>query len=275
MGARPEKNTNKAIAEWHTESGPADYALFAGLDFIGVVEAKKMGKDVLSDLTQSKRYSRDALLDGQARFAEGPWGDYRVPFLFSTNARPYLDQLKEKSGIWFLDARKPTNHPRPLQGWYTAEELVDSMAQDIPGAQAKLKDEPMEYLGLRDYQIKAVECVETALANGQTKLLVAMATGTGKTRLAISLIYRLIKTGRFRRILFVVDRTALGEQAGDKFKETRLEELKTFDQIYDIKEVDKIEIESTTKVNIATVQGLMRAIMNPSKKRGHSQRRAV
>ncbi len=95
----------------------------------------------------------------------------------------------------------------------------------------------------------------------------AMATGTGKTRLAISLIYRLIKTGRFRSILFVVDRTALSEQAGDKFKETRNEELKTFDQIYDIKEIDKIEIEPTTKVNISTVQGLMRAIMNPSGKR--------
>ncbi|BBO82423.1 hypothetical protein DSCO28_29890 [Desulfosarcina ovata subsp. sediminis] len=262
------QNANKAIAEWHTESGPADYALFAGLDFIGVVEAKKMGKDVLSDLAQSKRYSRDALLDGQARFTGGPWGDYRVPFLFSTNARPYLDQLKEKSGIWFLDARASTNHPRPLQGWYTAEELLDYFSQDISGAHAKLREEPMEYLGLRDYQIKAVERVEAALADGQTKLLVAMATGTGKTRLAISLIYRLIKTGRFRRILFVVDRTALGEQAGDKFKETRLEELKTFDQIYDIKEVDKIEIEPTTKVNIAMVQGLMRAIMNPSEKRG-------
>ena len=153
------------------------------------------------------------------------------------------------------------------QGWYSAEELLDYIAQNIPGAHAKLRDEPMEYLGLRDYQIKAVERVEAALADGQTKFLVAMATGTGKTRLAISLIYRLIKTGRFRRILFVVDRKALGEQAGDKFKETRLEELKTFDQIYDIKEVDKIEIESTTKVNIATVQGLMRAIMNPSEKR--------
>jgi type I restriction enzyme, R subunit len=105
------------------------------------------------------------------------------------------------------------------------------------------------------------------LEAGQTQLLVAMATGTGKTRLAISLIYRLIKTGRFRRVLFVVDRTALGEQAGDKFKETRLEELKTFDQIYDIKEVDNIEIEPTTNVNIATVQGLMRAILNPTEKR--------
>ena len=197
----------------------------------------------------------------------GPWGDYRIPLLFSTNARPYLDQLKEKSGIWFLDVRKTTNHPRPLQGWYTADELIAYMAQDLPGAHAKLRDESMDYLGLREYQKEAVKRVEAALADGQTQLLVAMATGTGKTRLAISLIYRLIKTGRFRRILFVVDRTALGEQAGDKFKETRIEELKTFDQIYDIKEIDKIEIEPTTKVNISTVQGLMRAIMNPSEKR--------
>lgn len=266
-GARPEKNTSKAISEWPTESGPADYALFNGLDFVGVVEAKKMGKDVLSDLVQSKRYSRDARLDGQARFAGSPWGQYRVPFLFSTNARPYLDQLKEKSGIWFLDARDATNHPRPLQGWYAAEELVEYMVQDIPGSHAKLSDESMEYLGLRDYQERAVEKIEAALEEGRTKLLVAMATGTGKTRLAISLIYRLIKSGRFRRILFVVDRTALGEQAGDSFKDTRLEELKTFDQIYDLKSVDDIPIEATTKVNIATVQGMMRAIMNPTAKR--------
>jgi len=264
LGTRPEKSVNKAIAEWPTNFGPADYALFSGLDFIGVVEAKKMGKDVLSDLAQSKRYARDVALDGEARLVGGPWGEYRVPFLYATNARPYLEQLKEKSGIWFLDARSSTNHPRPLQGWFSAEELAALLQQDIPAAQAKLADEPMDYLGLRDYQEMAVRRIEEALDKGQSRLLVAMATGTGKTRLAIGLIYRLIKSARFRRILFVVDRKSLGEQAGDKFRETRLEELKTFDQIYDLKEVDEIDIESTTKVNIATVQGLMRAVMYPS-----------
>lgn len=122
----------------------------------------------------------------------------------------------------------------------------------------------MDYLGLRDYQEKAIRKIEAALDHGRSQLLIAMATGTGKTRLAIGLIYRLIKSERFRRILFVVDRNALGEQAGDKFKETRLEELKTFDQIYDLKEVDKGRIEPTTKVKIATVQALMHAIMYPS-----------
>lgn len=264
QGARPEKDVDKAIAEWPTTTGPADYALFAGLDFIGVIEAKKMGKDVVSDLMQSKRYARDATLDGQARFMGGPWESYRIPFLFSTNGRPYLEQVKDKSGIWFLDGRSATNHPRPLQGWYSAEDLAALFKQDVPAAHAKLASEPMDYLGLRDYQERAIQSVETALDQGQDRFLIAMATGTGKTRLAIGLMYRLLKTERFRRILFVVDRNALGEQAGDKFKETRLEELKTFDQIYDMKEVDRRDIESTTHVNIATVQGLMRAILYPS-----------
>jgi type I restriction enzyme R subunit len=75
-GTRPEKGVNKAIAEWETETGLADYAL-VGLDFIGVVEAKKMGKDVVADLTQSKRYSSGARLT-EAWFIEGPWESYRV-----------------------------------------------------------------------------------------------------------------------------------------------------------------------------------------------------
>jgi len=88
-----------------------------------------------------------------------------------------------------------------------------------------------------------------------------MATGTGKTRLAIGLIYRLIKSKRFRRVLFLVDRNALGEQTGDKFKETRLEDLQTFDRIFDLKEVSDAEVEPETKVHISTVQGVLRRVM--------------
>ena len=58
-GARPEKGTYKAIAEWPTTSGPADYALFVGMNLVGIVEAKKKAKDVVSDLLQAKRYGRD------------------------------------------------------------------------------------------------------------------------------------------------------------------------------------------------------------------------
>lgn len=55
-------------------------------------------------------------------------------------------------------------------------------------------------------------------------MLLAMATGTGKTKTCIALIYRLLKAQRFRRILFLVDRSALGEQAANAFKDTRMEQ---------------------------------------------------
>ena len=232
-----------------------------GLRFLGLVEAKKKAKDVVADLAQSKRYSRDVTRSADEVFADGPWGKLKVPFLFSTNGRPYLKQLEEKSGIWFLDARKSTNHPKPLQAWYTPEGLSALLQQDTDKADSELRDEPLDYLDLRDYQEKAIAKVEAAIESGQREILLAMATGTGKTRVAIGLIYRLIKSKRFRRILFLVDRNALGEQAGDKFKETRLEDLQTFDRIFDLKEVSDSEIDPETKVHISTVQGVLHRLM--------------
>ncbi|WP_145453444.1 hypothetical protein, partial [Staphylococcus epidermidis] len=72
-----------------------------------------------------------------------------VPFLFATNGRPYHKQVEEKSGIWFLDARKATNHPRPLEGWYTPQGLKELLKQDIGQSNQKLQDEPLDYLNLR------------------------------------------------------------------------------------------------------------------------------
>ena len=165
---------------------------------LAIVEAKKKAKDVVSDLHQVKRYAADIRMKGEGKFIGGPWGTYWVPFLFSTNSRPYLKQLEHKSGIWFLDGRQSTNHPKPLQAWYTPEGMTDLFKQDIKAAAEKLRKEPFDYLDLRDYQKKAIEKVEEALEKGKTAMLLAMATGTGKTRTAIGLIYRLIKSGRFQ-----------------------------------------------------------------------------
>ena len=260
-GVRPEKGTCKAIAEWPTTSGPADYALFVGINLVGVVEAKKKARDVVSDLRQAKRYAIDVEIKGEERFAGGPWGEYKVPLLFVTNGRPYLKQLEQKSGIWFLDGRRPANHPRPLHAWYTPQGVIELLQQDQDKAESELKKEPFDYLGLRDYQIRAVKRIEESLKEGKRAMLLAMATGTGKTLTAIGLLYRLIKTGRFRHILFLVDRNALGLQAEDKFKETRLEDLQTFDQIFDLKGVRTTKPEETTRVHISTVQGMVHRIM--------------
>lgn len=88
-----------------------------------------------------------------------------------------------------------------------------------------------------------------------------MATGTGKTRTVLGMIYRFLTTNRFRRILFLVDRTALGEQAQDVFKEVKLEDLMTLDDIYNIKGLDDKTIDKETRIQVATVQGMVKRIL--------------
>ena len=272
QGVRPAKGRNMAIAEWPTANGPADYCLFVGLTPVAVVEAKRERKDVAGSIEQAKRYSRgfnvdaDFVAHGQAstgQAAGGPWDDYRVPFLFATNGRPFLRQIAEKSGIWFLDGRRNVNHPRPLESWYTPEGLTQLLAQDIGQADAKLADEPTDYLPLRNYQAAAVAAVESEIAKGAREMLVAMATGTGKTITCIGLVYRLIKTGRFRRVLFLVDRSALGEQAAGAFENVRLENHQSFTDIYDVKQLGDLQPDSDTRLHIATVQGMVKRILYP------------
>jgi type I restriction enzyme, R subunit len=260
-GTRPQLGKNLAIAEWPTDTGPADYALFIGLDVVAVVEAKRESKDVSGDIGQSKRYSRGFHLHGDARPPGGPWSKYKVPFLFATNGRAYLKQLETKSGIWFLDGRRKENHARALEGWPTPEGLKAQLGQDIDKAHEVLKSEPTDYLGLRPYQLDAVRAVEAAIEKGQRELLVAMATGTGKTKTCIGLVYRLIKTRRFRRVLFLVDRSALAEQAENAFKDTRLENLQLFTDIFDVRGIGDATVDKDTKVHIATVQSMVKRIL--------------
>jgi type I restriction enzyme, R subunit len=264
-GARPIKNRNLAIAEWPTEKGPADYVLFIGLTAVAVVEAKRSARDVSAAIEQSKRYSRAFKFEGDAEAAEGgAWGQYRIPFLFSTNGRPYLKQLESRSGIWFLDARRADNHARPLDGWYTPDGLKQLLRVDEDAAHKALDDESTDYLGLYDYQVRAIKATEAGLAEGKREMLLAMATGTGKTRTCIGLCYRLIKSKRFRRILFLVDRTALGIQATNAFKDARLENMRTFAEAYDLKELADAAPDTDTRLQIATIQALVQRIVYPS-----------
>jgi type I restriction enzyme, R subunit len=266
-GSRPEKGRNLAIAEWPTSGKKVDYALFLGLKFVGVVEAKKNSKDVISVLDESKLYSEKAQILNNECFAQGaPFGKYNVPFMFSANGREYNKVLIEKSGIWFLDGRKSTNRAKALKSWYSPKDLEAKLKLDIDQADNDLKIdndylESKDGLNLRYYQVEAIKAVEDAIIKGQDKILLTMATGTGKTRTAIALIYRLLKTNRFNRILFVVDRASLGNQAGDSFKEARMEDLKTFSNIYDVKELKDKTPEDATRVQIATVQGLVKRIL--------------
>lgn len=223
QGARPAKGRAMAIAEWPTASGPADYALFYGLPCLGTVEAKRERKNVSAAVDQSERYARDIILkDGEAKASGGPWDAYRVPFVFATNGRPYLKQIETESGIWFRDTRKATHHRRALNDWPTPDGLKARLEIDIEAAQEALKTQPMVFgFPLRPYQQQAIEAVERSIADGLRSLLVAMATGTGKTKLAIALLFRLLNAKRFRRVCFVVDRSALGSRAAGSSRPPR------------------------------------------------------
>lgn len=271
-GTRPQRDKNLAIAEWPTEStvgdrGYVDYALFVGTQLVGVVEAKRHFADIPSVIDyQCKDYAKNIKAE-HAGYLLGRWEDYQVPFLFATNGRKYLKQLETKSGIWFLDARKSTNIARALQGWVSPQGVMELLAQDIDKANQDLQNTAYDLLidkdglNLRDYQIRAIKAAEQAVRDGKQTVLLSMATGTGKTRTILGMIYRVIKADRFKRVLFLVDRTALGEQAQDVFKEVKLEDLMTLDEIYNIKGLDDRDIDKETKIHVVTVQSLVKRIL--------------
>jgi len=270
-GVRPQKGKNLAIAEWptkHPETGKcnwADYVLFVGLTPVATVEAKRRRKDVSAALKQAQRYSKGYVIKSEEKLPEeSPWGEHLIPFLLSSNGRPFLKQLRTKSGVWFRDVRVSTEIARPLTTWPTPEGLVGLLKQDIHKANDELRESPSDYLDLRYYQYEAIQAIENEIAKGKREIMTAMATGTGKTRTCIGLAYRLCKAKRFRRILFLVDRTSLGEQTSGAFKDVRVEGHDTFASVYDIKELGDIKPEKDTRLQIATIQGMIKRLLFPA-----------
>lgn len=267
-GVRPEPNRNMAIAEWPMNNRyEADYVLFCGLTPIAVVEAKKQNENVSGKVEQAERYAQN--FDMLEEFVpawtlEGrqtPWqydnDRYLIPFTYSSNGRSYFKQNLEKSGTWFRDVRAASNLKRALPSFHSPEGLLDILKRDQQQAEKRLKEEGMDYLKLRYYQQNAICAIEKAIENNQTNILVAMATGTGKTRTILGLAYRLLKSERFKRILFLVDRTALGEQTQDVMQEYVLEQNQSFSAIYTIADLKTRVPDSAVRVQVATVQAMV------------------
>ena len=117
-----------------------------------------------------------------------------------------MKQLETKSGIWFRDARKESNISKALQGWISPQGLLEMLEKDIAAADKQLSETPYDLLrdkdglDLRPCQIEAIEKAEAAVMSGSQTVLLAMATGTGKTRTVHGMIYRFLKSNRFKRI---------------------------------------------------------------------------
>jgi type I restriction enzyme R subunit len=206
-----------ALTEFPTANGPADYALVAGQP-LGVVEAKKLTRGPQNVLTQAERYAR-GLPDGPFNF-----GGLRVPFLYSTNGQD----------IWFHDVRHPLNRSRRIAAFHTPTALQEMLGRDFDAACSWFPATPNIHPLLRPYQVEANTAIEQAIGRRKRQMLVAMATGTGKTYMMVNQVYRLMKSGVARRILFLVDRRALAAQAVNAFASFEPEPGLKFDKIYEV-----------------------------------------
>ncbi len=193
--------TNHAVEEFPTDNGPADYAFFVNGKLLGIMEAKKVSLDPRNVLEQARLHSK-GVRDGVGR-----WENYGVPLLYSTNGER----------IFFHDIRDGKNLSREVFAYPTP----DALNEIIERGSTKLTELSWTSLPeieqLRPYQREAIKKIEGAIKQGRREMLVAMAAGTGKTAVAVSQIYRLLKVGAFRRILYLVDGKALAAQALREF----------------------------------------------------------
>jgi type I restriction enzyme R subunit len=207
-----------AIEEFPTDYGPADYALCDGGQIVGIVEAKKLTLGPQNVLSQAERYSK-GLKRSPLNFS-----GFHVPFLYSTNGEV----------IWHHDVRHPMNRSRQVARFHTPEALAEWLDRDFTAACDALIATPNARPKIRPYQRDANEAMERAIADRKRQMLIAMATGTGKTFMIVNEIYRLMKAGVGRRILFLVDRRALAAQAVRAFASFEAEAGLKFDKIYEV-----------------------------------------
>ncbi|WP_017292396.1 type I restriction-modification enzyme R subunit C-terminal domain-containing protein [Geminocystis herdmanii] len=207
------------VREYPLTTGRADYVLFVNGLLVGIIEAKRISIEPLSALEQAKRYSKGAF-EGI-----GNWEGYRVPFLYSSNG-----QL-----VYFLDVREKSNLAREISTFHTPSALTELLKRKVSFSVEWLENNPIEQNEhLRPYQVEAIASIEKAIAEGRRELLVAMATGTGKTFTIVSSIYRLLVSKRVKRVLFLVDRRALAAQAVRAFASFSTPNGKKFDQEYEV-----------------------------------------
>ncbi len=207
-----------AVEEYPTATGPADYALIDQGLILAVVEAKKLSIGPQNVLLQAQRYAKGLIQ------AELGWGPFGVPFLYSTNGEV----------IWHHDIRHAANRSRQISGFHTPSALHERLGRHFDAEIAALNALPNDGPRLRPYQRAANAAVEQAIADRKHRMLVAMATGTGKTFTTVNQIYRLMKSGVAKRVLFLVDRRALAAQAVKAFASFDAEPGLKFNKVYEV-----------------------------------------
>lgn len=113
----------------------------------------------------------------------------------------------------------------------------------------------LDVKGFRKCQINAINNLDQSFADNRPRALVQMATGAGKTFTAITSAYRLLKYGKMKRILFLVDTKGLGEQAEREFLAyTPNDDPRSFSQIYGVRRLKSSYMPNDVQICISTIQ---------------------
>jgi type I restriction enzyme, R subunit len=235
-----------AMARGH---GTADYLLFVDGKAVGVLEAKRVDTTLSGVEGQAQRYS-----DGLPKKLDAPIRP--LPFVYlSTGARTEffnrLDPFPRSREVF------APHRPETLAEWLRAEPLTpgDARPSTLRGRLRHMP--PPEGLRLWPHQQRAIAALEGSFARDQPRALVQMATGSGKSKMAVAAAYRLIKFAQARRILFLVDRTNLGEQMEAEFHGYRsYDDNKKFTELYGVQRLTSEHVGAATKVVICTIQRL-------------------
>ncbi len=243
-----------------TGYGFADYLLFVDQKAVGVLEAKKEGFTLSGVEGQAEKYSKG--LPENLSVPVRP-----LPFLYQANG----EETRFTNGL-DPDPRArevfQIHRPETLAEWLLADNLDDwvkstgshTAADDTQPStfRSRLQTLPeLERSFLFPNQFTAIGNLEHSLKQNHPRSLIQMATGSGKTIMAITALYRLIKFSGARRTLFLVDRKNLGEQAEKEFQGFRTpDDNKKFTELYNVQLLQSNSIRDSSKVAITTIQRL-------------------
>lgn len=182
----------------------ADIVLYHKLNMpLAVIEAKANKHEIGKGMQQALGYAH--LLD--------------VPFVFATNGDGFIFHDKTATGAIEREITLD-EFPTPDELWQKYCQWKGYTAAQMPIVTQDYYNDGSEKR-LRYYQLQAINKTLEAVSNGQNRLLLVMATGTGKTLTAFHIIWRLWRSGVKKRILFLADRNVLVDQ-------TRLDDFQPF-----------------------------------------------
>jgi len=232
-----------------TDHGRADYLLYVDRQVVGVIEAKPVGKTLTGVEWQSAMY---AVGLPEAYRPQAVLKDGRLPFVFEASGSEthYTNGFDPAPR-----ARKIFNFPRPETLARITRDANQNPAAPTWRGRVQTMPSYADY-DLRPASKVAVGAIEKSLADGRhSRSLVQMATGAGKTRMAVTESYRLIKHGGFNRILFLVDRNNLGDQTMREFRDYETQDDgRKFTELYNVNKLTSAGVADSSKVVISTIQ---------------------